>query len=126
MKILFYDMGNFELDYFLDKIPSNIEPIFFKKPLNISTYVDEKHTGAEALSVFVSSDLSKDVLSKFKNLKYIFLRCVGFSNVDLNYCKENDHWYNDHCSGSKDATPVMLSAAFHQLCQSHLNGFCLC
>ena len=90
MKILFYDMGNFELDYFLDKIPSNIEPIFFKKPLNISTYVDEKHTGAEALSVFVSSDLSKDVLSRFKNLKYIFLRCVGFSNVDLNYCKENN------------------------------------
>ena len=30
------------------------------------------------------------MLSKFKNLKYIFLRCVGYSNVDLQYCKKNN------------------------------------
>ena len=90
MKILFYDMGNFELDYLLDKMPSNVEPVFFKNTLNLTTYVDEKHKDADALSVFVTSDLSKEVLSEFKNLKYIFLRCVGFSNVDLNYCKENN------------------------------------
>ncbi len=90
MKILFYDMGNFELDYLLEKIPNKIEPVFFKKTLNSSTYVDEKHLDAEALSVFVTSDLSNEILSKFKKLKYIFLRCVGFSNVDLNYCKENN------------------------------------
>ena len=90
MKILFYDMGNFELDYFLEKIPNNIEPVFFKKTLNSSAYIDTKNLDTEALSVFVTSDLNREVLSKFKNLKYIFLRCVGFSNVDLNYCKEND------------------------------------
>ena len=90
MKILFYDMGDFELDYFLDKIPNKVEPVFFKKTLNSSTYIDEKHFDAEALSVFVTSNLNSEVLSKFKNLKYIFLRCVGFSNVDLNYCKENN------------------------------------
>ncbi len=90
MKTLFYDIGKFELDYLLEKIPSKIEPVFFKKPLNSNTYVDEKNIDAEALSVFVSSDLNSEVLSKFKNLKYIFLRCVGFSNVDLNYCKEKN------------------------------------
>ena len=37
MKILFYDMGDFELDYFLDKIPNKVEPVFFKKTLNLQT-----------------------------------------------------------------------------------------
>ena len=38
----------------------------------------------------MSSVLDSETLSKFKNLKYIFLRCVGYSNVDLEYCKKNN------------------------------------
>ena len=90
MKILFYNIKKTELDYLLEKMPSNIEPYFFKTLLNSTTYVDEKYLDAEALSVFVSSELNEEVLSKFKNLKYIFLRCVGYSNVDLSYCKKNN------------------------------------
>ncbi len=90
MKILFYDVRNFELEYLLERIPANIEPCFIKCPLNGSTYVDEKNLDCEALSVFVSSWLDEEVLSKFKNLKYIFLRSVGFSHVDLKYCKNNN------------------------------------
>lgn len=90
MKILFYDTKKIELDYLLEKIPNTIEPYFFKNVLNSSTYIDEKYLNCDALSVFVSSSLDSEVLSKFKNLKFIFLRCVGFSNVDLKYCKENN------------------------------------
>lgn len=90
MKILFYDIRDFELDFLLEKIPNTIEPYFFKTPLDKNTYVDLKQKDCEALSVFVSSQLDAEVLFKFKNLKYIFLRCVGFSNVDLSYCKENN------------------------------------
>ena len=43
MKILFYDMQDFELDYLLDKVTNNIEPYFFKIPLNNSTFIDEKY-----------------------------------------------------------------------------------
>lgn len=89
MKILFYDIRDFELDFLLEQIPNTIEPYFFKTPLEKNTYVDLKNQDAEALSVFVSSQLDSEILSKFKNLKYIFLRCVGFSNVDLDYCKEH-------------------------------------
>lgn len=89
MKILFYDIKKNELDYLLEKIPNNIEPYFFKTTLSQATYIDGKYLDTEALSVFVSSELSEEVLSKFKNLKFIFLRCVGYSNVDLNYCKNN-------------------------------------
>lgn len=90
MKTLFYDIRNFELDYLLDKIPSELEPYFIKCPLNSSTYIDEKYLDAEALSVFVSSFLDSATLSKFTNLKYIFLRSVGYSHIDLEYCKNNN------------------------------------
>ena len=90
MKILFYDIKKSELNYFLETNIENIEPYFFKNILNEAIYIDEKYLDCEAISVFVSSQLNEKVLSKFKNLKYIFLRCVGYSNVDLNYCKNNN------------------------------------
>ena len=90
MKILFYDVKKFELDYLLEKNIEKTESYFFKNLINESTYVDEKYLDCDALSVFVSSQLNKKVLSKFKNLKYIFLRSVGYSNVDLEYCKSNN------------------------------------
>ena len=90
MKILFYDIKKLELNYLLEKIPNNIEPYFFKNILNSSTYVDEKNLDADAISVFVSSNLNKETLEKFPNLKFIFLRSVGYSNVDLDYCKDKE------------------------------------
>ncbi len=90
MKILFYDIKDFEFDYLLDKIPSSIEPYFLKVRLDENTYIDEKHIDCEGLSVFVSSELNSSTLEKFKNLKFIFLRCVGYNNVDLDYCKKNN------------------------------------
>lgn len=89
MKILFYDIQEFELNFLTENIPSNIEPYFFKTRLSNSTYIDEKFLDANALCVFVSSVLDEEVLSKFKNLKFVFLRSVGYSNVDLEYCKNN-------------------------------------
>ena len=90
MKILFYDVKEYENELLIKYLPKNIEGYFFKNSLLNSTYIDEKFKDVEAISCFVGSSLNKGVLSKFKNLKYIFLRCVGYSNVDLNYCKEND------------------------------------
>ena len=90
MKILFYDIDNIELEYFLKNSLNIIEPYFFKIPLNDGTYIDEKYSDTEAICVFVQSDLTADTLRQFKNLKYIFLRSTGYSNVDLKYCKAKD------------------------------------
>lgn len=90
MKIIFYEIRDFEFDYLLDKIPNTIEPVFIKQSLNPSTFIDEKQKNANAISAFVSCELTKEVLEQFKNLKYIFLRCMGYSNVDLDYCKEKN------------------------------------
>lgn len=90
MKILFYDIKKIELDYFLEKNIEKIEGYFFQNPINKTTYIDEKYLDCDGISVFVNSFLDENVLSKFKNLKFIFLRCVGYSNVDLKYCKKNN------------------------------------
>ena len=90
MKILFYDIDNIELEYFLNNSLNVVEPYFFKIPLNKKTYIDKKYSNAEAISVFVQSELSKEVLEQFKELKFIFLRSTGYSHVDLKFCKENN------------------------------------
>ena len=90
MKILFYDIDNFEHEHFLKNSLNSIEAHFFKLSLNESTFIDKKYQDTEALSIFIQSNLTKEVLSKFKNLKFIFLRSTGYSNVDLEYCKSNN------------------------------------
>ena len=110
MKILFYDVKKIELDYLLEKNIKNIEAYFFNDLINDTTYVDEKYLDCEALSVFVTSQLNKNALSKFKNLKFIFLRCVGYSNVDLDYCKQNNiHVFNTPNYGNSTVAEYVFS-----------------
>lgn len=90
MKILFYDVRKIEFDFLTENMTSNLEPYFISCPLDDRTFVDDKFLDCEALSIFVSSTLNREVLAKFKNLKYIFLRSTGHSNVDMNYCKEKN------------------------------------
>ena len=90
MKILFYEIKNSELEFFKENLNEDFESYFFKLPLNEKTYVDEKFSDAEAICTFVASKLTSDILKQFKNLKYIFLRSTGFSNVDLGYCKKKN------------------------------------
>ncbi len=90
MKIIFYDIREFEFEYILEKITNDLEPYFLKTSLNENTYVDEKYSDTEAISAFVSSSLNKKALEKFPKLKYIFLRSAGYSNVDIEFCKEKN------------------------------------
>jgi D-lactate dehydrogenase len=90
MKILFYDIKESERNYFLNHSLKNIEQYFFEFPLNNSTFIDKKFLDADAISVFISSVLDKNTLSRFKNLKTIFLRCTGYSHVDIEYCKNHN------------------------------------
>ncbi len=89
MKMLFYDIDKFEIDYFTENIPKNIMPCYFSFPLTEQVKIDLKYSNAEAICVFIHSYLSKKVLQKFKNLKYIFTRSTGFSHIDEEYCKNN-------------------------------------
>lgn len=59
---------------------------FFDSVLTAATVPPE--TGFDAISVFVDSAVTKDVLAKFPNLKLIATRSTGFDHIDTAYCKE--------------------------------------
>lgn len=91
MKILFYETREIEYNYLIERMNNQLEPYFFDYSLNsYNCYVDEKYKDAQAISVFVSSELNESILKEFPNLKYIFLRCAGYSNVDIEYCEKNN------------------------------------
>lgn len=91
MKTLFFSTHDFEKDY-LDHWTKklNIEAIFLDSRLSMETInlVDQ----VDCISCWVSDDLSANVLEalKKKGIKFISLRCAGFSNLDIDYAKEND------------------------------------
>lgn len=87
--IIFYDTKQFERVFFEKELfdKYNLE---FKEyeltPDNDISYLEEN---AEIISVFTGSRLTSETLYKFKKLKLILTRSVGFSHVDMEYCNEN-------------------------------------
>lgn len=65
---------------------------FFERSLNEETLAKippEELENVTALSVFIDSELSKDVIKKFKNLRIIATRSTGVDHIDIDYCREN-------------------------------------
>ena len=44
---------------------------------------------ADIVSAFIYSDLSREVLERFDDLKLIATRSTGFDHIDIDYCREN-------------------------------------
>ncbi len=87
--IIFYDTKPFERNYFEDELSSKFNLIFKEHELMPDVELSEVEQNAEIISVFTSSRLTSEILYKFKNLKLILTRSVGFSHIDIDYCREN-------------------------------------
>jgi len=82
MKIIFFDVQDYEIDFLKKNCPKGVEVELFKG--SIETFGG--NFDADAISVFAINPVRAEALKKFKNLKYIFARSVGFSHIDKNYC----------------------------------------
>lgn len=87
MKILFYDIKEHEYIYLNENPVDWVNYYFESESLQEKSQIKNEYKEVEGLSVFVNSTLNRAVLSNFSNLKFIFLRSTGYSNVDLKYCK---------------------------------------
>lgn len=87
MKIAFFEIEEWEIP-FLEKELSGHELTFSQNHLD-ETAVN-KLAEIEAVSVFIYSTLSTDLLAKMPNLKLIVTRSTGFDHIDLSYCQKND------------------------------------
>jgi D-lactate dehydrogenase len=92
-KILVFDFKASEKSFFEKKQFEDFEISFFEFPLNDSTIkqIPQSHIdGAEIVSIFISSALTKAVLNNFKSLKLVSTRATGYNNVDLDECKNRE------------------------------------
>lgn len=65
---------------------------FFSGSLNEETVVefsDDELDKVTAISVFIDSALSENVISRFKNLRIISTRSTGIDHIDVEYCRKN-------------------------------------
>ncbi|MFH0924917.1 MAG: hydroxyacid dehydrogenase [bacterium] len=93
MKIAFFGIKPDEKKYIQSKLQSlfpersrGITIEFFGNPLDKNSI--PKNTDFDAISVFVNSQVDKDIISKFKKLKLITTRSTGFDHIDLKTCKK--------------------------------------
>ncbi|MBI4993838.1 hydroxyacid dehydrogenase [Candidatus Wolfebacteria bacterium] len=85
MKIAFFEIEQWEADYVKEKL-SNAELFFSAGKLNKDNLPPEKDF--DAISVFVGSEVGKEVISAFSNLKLLTTRSTGFDHIDLTEIKD--------------------------------------
>lgn len=89
MNIVFFDVRDFEtesLNDFCKKDGYNCQ--FISESLDENLQLTDEIKKADVISFFTFSRVTEDILKQFSNLKLIALRCVGFNNVDIDYCKK--------------------------------------
>lgn len=83
MKCAFFDLENWEKEYFQKEI-SDCETVFFDAPLDMST---PDLATYDIAVIFGRNQLRKDVLDQMTNLKLIATMSTGFDHIDIAECK---------------------------------------
>lgn len=88
-KILIFDYKDAEKDFFRHNKFNEYDLNFFEESLNeitVKNLPEDLLKKAKVISVFITSQITKKVLSKFKNLKIIATRSTGFDHIDIENC----------------------------------------
>lgn len=86
-KVVFYEIEEWEKEYIKKLLPDDAIDFSLKKlhEEDNSPYLD-----ATVISTFIYSELTREQLEKFPQLKLIATRSTGFDHIDLAYCKEKN------------------------------------
>ena len=88
--IIFYDVKPYEKDFFELEINKEANITYIDSNILTDRELTKQEENADVISVFTLSKLDKQVLQKFKNLKLILTRSVGYSHIDLDYCNSKN------------------------------------
>ena len=86
MRVAFFEMKNWEKNYFKKKLKGHMLK-FFAEKLNLENVNEIKDF--DAVSVFVYSKVDAQIIASLPNLKLVATRSTGFDHIDLEACKEN-------------------------------------
>ncbi|MGE5542867.1 MAG: hydroxyacid dehydrogenase [Bacillota bacterium] len=90
MRVAFYEVEPWEEQLFREELPG-YELVFRAEPLKEEepgAGGEDLGQGIEALSVFIHSDLTRQVLARFPDLRLVATRSTGYDHIDLEACKE--------------------------------------
>lgn len=116
MKIAMFEIEPWEHSAF-EALEKDHEIVYHERPLDAAA-VDEV-ADADILSVFIYSQLDRELLDRFKRLKLIVTRSTGVDHIDLKRCDEGDisvanvPTYGGHVVA--EHTFALLLAISHQL-----------
>lgn len=89
MKIAFFSLKPWEKEYIETNAgfaAARIEAVFYEGKLDKDNIPAE--VGVDAISVFVNCAVTREVLEKFSNLKFIATRSTGYDHIDVAAAKE--------------------------------------
>ena len=84
-KIVFFEVEDWEKKYIETALLAD-NPAITSEKLEESTV--SNYQDAEIISIFIYSPITRELLAKLPNLKFIATRSMGFDHIDLNACKE--------------------------------------
>ena len=91
MKMLMFDFRESERDFFEHNEFPDIDITFRECPLNEFTSLSEAELEeTDIISVFINSNVSADILKKFKNLRVVATRSTGYNHIDVKHCSQNN------------------------------------
>lgn len=91
MKMLMFDFRDSEKEFFNKNDFPDFDITFIKEPLNeMSQLTDDQYENTDIISVFISSNISEEVLNRFKNLRVIATRSTGYNHIDVKTCSQKN------------------------------------
>lgn len=91
LKMLMFDFKESEKKYFENNEVSDLDITFYKNNLNEMTELTgEEENNTVIISIFITSQITKKVLDRFKNLQVITTRSTGYNHIDIDECKKRN------------------------------------
>jgi D-lactate dehydrogenase len=87
MKIAFFELESWEKEKIEKELAGN-ELILSTEKLDLDNI--QKYQDIKILSIFICSELNKELIDKLPNLKFVATRSTGFDHIDVNYCKSKN------------------------------------
>ena len=93
MRIAFFEIEQWEADYVKEKLPGN--GFFFTEKKIDKDNLDEvlqqvQDRNFDAISIFVGSEIKKEVIDAFPNLKLLTTRSTGFDHIDFEAIRQKN------------------------------------
>jgi len=86
-KIVFFEVEDWEKGY-INSVFTDYQPLLTAEKLEEATL--SKYQDVEIVSTFIYSTITREILEKLPNLKFIATRSMGFDHIDIAACKQKN------------------------------------